>query len=57
MKYALITLLLVLTSACGKATASSARAETIPAPVSGVTCFIVYDAEGKAVGGNCIKSE
>jgi hypothetical protein len=53
MKYLIVILILITSSACGKATASSARAETIPSPQAGFTCFIIYNAEGTAVGGNC----
>jgi hypothetical protein len=44
-------------SGCGKASASVARAETIPSPVSGYTCFIIYNGDGVAVGGNCVKND
>ncbi len=57
MKYLIAILILASCSACGKATASSARAETIPSPQSGFTCFIIYNAEGTAVGGNCAANE
>ena len=38
----------------GKAS-DGARAEVVPAPMSGYTCFVVKDGDGKSVGGNCVK--
>jgi hypothetical protein len=55
MRYILITLLMLIVSACGKAKASSSRAEVVPAPLSGYTCFVIYNSDGTAVGGNCVK--
>jgi hypothetical protein len=53
----LLIVIALITSACGRANANSARAEVVPAPLPGYTCFVVYNADGVAVGGNCLKSE
>jgi len=56
MKNIIALIVLVLfSSACGKATANSSRAEVVPSPMSGYTCFVIYNGEGVAVGGNCVK--
>ncbi len=34
---------------------NSATVQVIPAPLSGYTCFGVFDDTGKAVGGSCSK--
>lgn len=52
---AIVIGLVIMSSACGTAKGDSARAEQVPAPKSGYSCFILYDGDGKAVGGNCLK--
>jgi hypothetical protein len=45
----------LMMNACGKARGDSTRADVIPSPVVGYKCFIIYDSNGTAVGGNCVK--
>jgi len=53
----LISLLVQLAiSSCGKLNASGARAEIVMPLISGVTCYIIRDDDGKGVGGNCLKN-
>lgn len=58
MRFAFITLLILLNSACGKVQAQSTPSvEQIQAPNGWghqLSCFIVRDENGKAVGGNCL---
>jgi hypothetical protein len=51
-----LALILLLASGCGRtAHSDSTRADVIPSPRAGYTCFAIYDSEGKMVGGNCVK--
>jgi hypothetical protein len=50
---ALAVVFLVL--GCGPATGDSVRAERIPGPPAGFTCFAIYNASGDVVGGNCLR--
>jgi hypothetical protein len=51
------SILYILTaSACGKVKAGpGARAERVFMDQAGYTCFIIYNDDGDAVGGNCVK--
>jgi hypothetical protein len=44
-----------LFQSCGKAHSGSSRAEIIPAPLSGYTCFLIRGDDGNSIGGNCVK--
>ncbi len=55
MRYFIAILFLVLSNSCGSAKSSSRRADIIPSPKSGYSCFIVVDDDDKPVGGNCVK--
>jgi hypothetical protein len=54
-KLIMILMLSLILSACGKVKADSTRADVIPSPAPGYKCFIIYDSNGTAVGGNCVK--
>ncbi len=57
MRRMFYTIALLLLVGCAKAQSSSRRAEEIPSPRSGYTCFVILDEDGKAVGGNCVRTE
>jgi hypothetical protein len=45
---------LVLLQACSSSRAVDTRAEVVPAPLSGYTCFAIVSGEA-VVGGNCVR--
>ena len=47
----------LLSLSCGKAQSSTKRAEIIPSPTSGVTCYAIIDDNEKVVGGNCLRDQ
>ncbi len=46
----------VLVAACGQAMSDDTSAELVRSPVAGYRCFVLK-ADGKAIGGNCVKEE
>lgn len=54
--FVLLFAIAAIGSACSKDTTAKAsgnpHAELIPGP-AGVNCYVVYDGDNKAVGGNC----
>jgi hypothetical protein len=40
---------------CGQAGATSNEAKVISSPMAGYVCFAIVDANGNAVGGNCVR--
>lgn len=52
---ALVLLVLAPLTGCSKSTADATRAELIPSPMAGYTCFAIKNGAGDTVGGNCIK--
>jgi hypothetical protein len=56
MRYLLIVLLALSLSACGKVKAGpGARAERVFVDQAGYTCFIIFNDDGDALGGNCLR--
>jgi len=54
MRY-LLAVILAVASGCGSSVASAPTVVTVPAPMSGYTCFAIQNAAGDTVGGNCVK--
>ncbi len=53
--YIIILALLTITSMRCARSSPSPHAETIPTPQVGFVCFVIYDENNKAIGGNCAK--
>ena len=55
MTRTLLCVLALALSACARTSADSVRAEIIPAPASGYTCFAIMNGDNQPVGGNCVR--